>query len=1079
MALHLVTGGSGTGKSHWLYTYVIEEAKKNPEINYLVLVPEQHTMATQKKLVKLSPSHAIMNVDIVSFQRLAIRVFDELGLETLTVLDDTGKNLIIRKVMENHRNELTTFASNLDKVGFVEELKSIISELLQYAITPNDLQNILHIEGLKSALVNKLKDVWVVYDAFMEYIKKDYITSEETLSVLAKCASRSKLLANSVLVLDGYTGFTPVQYNLMEELFVKVRDVFVTITIDSDEKINVLDGPENLFAMSKETVYKLMTMCDRLHIEVSKNIMMRESVRYNNSDDLRFLEKNVFRYPCKKYNGNVENIKVYDAANPKAEICYVANEILMLTRKKGIRYKDIAVVSTDMDTYKELADNIFLQNQIPVFVDYKRSIMGNPLVELIRSGISVLENSYSYESIFRFLRSGLLPIANEDIDILENYCLEFGIKSKKKWFGEWTYGAGKKGHDKEFMEGINELRQNVINLLLPLSQGYEDIDNGCINVGQMLKALYEFIINVDAEEKLQEIAHHMEFDNNASLALEYRQIYGKVMGLLDKIYGLLGGENIKRKEFSKILDAGFEEIKLGLVPPTADCVLVGDIERTRLDDIKILFFVGVNDGLVPKRAENKGILSELDRIALKDVNVVLAPDVKQKTLTQRFYLYLNITKPSNKLYLSYSDNSMDGKSLRPSHILHDFAKMYPNLVIENEDELSSMWLSIPKALKRFVLPDRDLQLDNDTALMLYGNIIQESVTRLEGFAACEFSHFLKYGLELQERKQYQIEAKDTGSLVHKAMQQISDKLKELKVSFSDLSDEQRDRIVSEVIDSNAASYGEEIFKESKRSEYMIEQMKRLTKRTVWAIGKQLNEEQFTPEAFELHFSIPMEISDRRCKVRLEGSIDRVDICEDEENVYVKIVDYKTGSSKFDLNKNYEGIKLQLMTYMRAALELEKKRHPGKNVVPAGAFFFNVDDPLVDIESVNDDVDKKILKELSYDGLINFEIPDETFGENKEQIKKSNRITEKQFLGLSNHMTRKMSEMSDSMTCGSMNINPYWEGQFNSCTYCGYRSICGFYNDIPGNTYRRLKKLKDEEIWEAIAKEEQANGENVD
>jgi ATP-dependent helicase/nuclease subunit B len=1063
MSLHIITGGSGSGKSHWLYTHIIEESMKHPDVNYLVLVPEQYTMATQRKLVGLHPAHAIMNIDIASFQRLAIRVFEELGMETLTILDDTGKNLIVRKVMESHRRELTAFAKNLDKAGFAQELKSIISELLQYAITPAQLGEITRLDGLKEALVRKLKDVLVVYDAFMEYIKKDYITAEETLQVLAGCAGRSRLLANSVLVLDGYTGFTPVQYNLMEELFGRVLDVYVTVTIDADEKLGVYRGDEQLFAMSQETVHKLFAICDRQHIQVAPYVVMDRAVRFGNRADLGFLEENVFRHNGRRYNGQPENVRVLSAANPKAEIQAVAGQILDLTRNRGFRYKDIGVVSASMEDYADLASNIFAQNGIPVFVDYKRSVMGNPLVEYIRSGLLVIENSFSYESMFRFLRSGIGAIDREDVDVLENYCLEHGIRSKGRWFKEWEKATG----------GVNDMRLAVLAVLEPLVAGFGAAKGGRVVVGEMLRSLYAFVVNVNAEGRLHTIADELEQQGDIDGALEYRQVYGKVMGLLDKIYGLLGTEEVSRREFIQILDAGLEEIKLGLIPPTADCVMVGDIERTRLDDIKVLFFVGVNDGIVPKRAENKGILSELDRLALAQNDVVLAPDVRKKTLTQRFYLYLNITKPSHMLVMSYSANGMDGKSLRPSGILHDIGRLFPMMVVEAEDRVESMWLTIPRALVQSWQPAREDRLDEGLALGMYGSVIRESVTRLEGFAACEFSHFVKYGLELKERNQYQIEARDTGSLIHKALEQISRRLEKMGVRYSDLGDEAREELVNQVIEENADSYGDEIFRSSKRSEYMIEQMKRLTGRTVWAIGRQLDGERFEPEDFELRFSIPLEVSDRRCEVSLEGIIDRVDVCEDGDNVYVKIVDYKTGSSTFELGKNYEGIKLQLMTYMRAALELEKKRHPGKNIIPAGAFFYNVDDPIVDVTSATEDVEKKILKELSYDGLANAEMPEEVLGNGMDGVRKNKRITGQQFGDLSDHMMGVMSRMSDDMTQGSIKTNPYSQGQYNSCGYCAYRAICGFYGDVPGNEFRRLKKLSDEEVWAALEAEKAA------
>ena len=372
--------------------------------------------------------------------------------------------------MENHRKELRAFAGNLDKTGFVSEVKSVISELLQYAIAPDDMPQIITAVAGNGALADKLTDIEVVYRAFMEYTERDYITSESLLSLLAQHVHESELIKGSVIAIDGFTGFTPVQYGLLARLLETAAEVYVTVTIDSNEHINVQDGPESLFAMSKETISSLLRIADESHVEVAPYTLCEHTYRFDRAPELAFLEQNMFRYNGRVYRDEPENIEIYCGITPKEELQFIAAEILRLTREQGIRYRDIAVVSADIETYGMLAANIFEQNDIPAFVDYKRNIMNNPMIEFMRSGIAVIESGYSYESMFRFLRSGITAITPNETDLLENYCLALGIRGRKRWYSQWDRNYIKKNREKADLTQLNELRYRTVKILEPLDR---------------------------------------------------------------------------------------------------------------------------------------------------------------------------------------------------------------------------------------------------------------------------------------------------------------------------------------------------------------------------------------------------------------------------------------------------------------------------------------------------------------------------------------------------------------------------------------------------------------------------------
>ena len=772
MSLQIVAGGSGAGKSTYIYSDVIEKSMKYPEKNYIVVVPEQYTMATQKKLVDSHPRKGILNIDVVSFERLSYKVFEEIGGQNHPVLDDTGKNLIVRKVLGDNRDKLRYFGSNINKTGFVSELKSVISEFLQYDIDVKRLGEIRERVEDSRQLSAKLDDISVVYSAFKEYLADNYITSEEILSVLCSVIDRSENIKRSEIILDGFTGFTPIQYRLIELLLIYSGKVIVSVTADSREKLNVNEGVQQLFFMSKEMVSKLYRICDVIHVDVLNPIILdnEKNPRFV-SDEIAFLEKNIFRNNNQSYNKKCEDIKIITAQTPKEELNYCISEILRLTRYEGYRYRDIAIVSADMASYGILAGNICRQNRIPCFVDNKKPVTDNPFVEYIRSALEIIEKSFTYDSIFRYLRSGMSGISREDVDLLDNYCLAVGIRGSKQWHGTWVKkGRGRSAYPLDY---LNELREKIMKPLEILEKALKDKDS---LVKDYARGLYEFIKASDCYKKINEYAD-ME-DTGA----EYEQLYKKVIDFLDKIVELLGTEKIAIAEFNRIVDSGFAEIKVGLIPPSSDCVLIGDIERTRLDDVKVMFFVGVNDGLIPKSNDKAGILSETDRDVLENADVTLSPGARQKAFVQRFYLYMILTKASDRLYITYSSKGDDGKGRLPSYLIRNIRKLYPSIGIYPASQFTSQmsYIKIPKA--EIVYSDENYikVLGENIAASLFGGEITGSVSSFETFASCQFAYFLRYGLGLEEREKYTFEVADFGTVLHSVLERISSHLKHEK-----------------------------------------------------------------------------------------------------------------------------------------------------------------------------------------------------------------------------------------------------------------------------------------------------------
>lgn len=1111
MPLKFVFGPSGSGKSSYLYQHVIQESMKYPERNYIVLVPEQFTMQTQKDLVMMHERKGIMNIDVLSFARLAYRVFEETGGGGLPVLDDEGKNLILRKIAGDYESELKMLGGHMKKQGYISEVKSVISEFTQYDIGEDEIERVMESAGESSRLYYKLADIRLLYRGFTDYLREKYITKEELLDVLSREVEKSERLKNSTVVLDGFTGFTPVQDRLLGELMRHCREVIVTVTMDRRENPYVYEHPYQLFALSKQMVTSLLQIAKQNKIPVEEPVELYAHVpwRFKEQEALAFLEKHLFRYGAGAYEKEQEQVKLHLAKNPREEAYAVAEQVRRMMREDGYRLRDIGVIVSDMDVYADHLKQAFIKYDIPFFMDHKRSILLNSFVEYIRSVLHMAEQSFSYESVFRFLRTNLAGFTYEEIDELENYVIGLGIKGYKHWQEKWTRKL--KGMAQEDLDKMNHYRRQLVEkvdgLIYVLRQRRK-------TVADITRAIYEFMVQENLQVRLAEQEELFKAKGELALAREYAQIYRIVIELFDKFVELLGDEEVSLSEYCKLLDAGLEEARVGVIPPEVDQVVIGDMQRTRLKDIKALLFAGANDVYLPGALLRTGLLSELDREKFAREKLTLSAGGKEKAYVQKFYLYLNLTKPSEKLDIYYSKVSADGKSVRPSYLIQELQKLFPKLKVRDEErylkeqeltenigfdrmirefvqkrhETDGAWCELynwykknPKwqeKVERFLEAGyyrKPLDaLTEEAAKRLYGEEFETSITRMERFAVCAFSHFLTYGLGLREREEYDFQAADLGNVCHRALERFSYKVERETGDWLKLTEEQRNQYVEESVEEAIADYGNSILYSSSRNAYLIVRMKRMLEKTVWALTKQLAAGDFKPSAYEMRFA--------------NGKIDRVDTYEDGDCIYVKVIDYKTGSKSFDVTALYHGLQLQLMVYMDAALQLEQKKHPQKEILPAGVFYYRIQDPLIDRPKEGEE-QESILKELKPDGMISLEkevlehldhcmvgessvIPVK-YNKNGSLSKSSKAASAQDFYLMMKYAVNKVEEIRQKILSGDVKVNPYRRGTETSCDYCSYRQICGFDTKMEGYRYREIDAMSVDKVIQAIKGERQS------
>lgn len=1134
MSLQFVIGASGAGKSYQVYETVIQESLQNPHKNYLIVVPDQFTMQTQLDVVRQHPRQGIMNIDVLSFGRLSHRIFAEVGGNEKPVLDDTGKSLVLRKVAAGVEDQLSVMKRSIRKIGYIHEVKSALSEFMQYGLGVNEVGQLVTFASKRGVLSHKLRDLHVLYQGFLDYIQEKYITTEETLDLLRNVLVKSEIVKDSVIVFDGFTGFTPVQNKVICELMRLADKVMITVTMDANENSDEMDGEQKLFHLSKKTMHDLKKLAKEAGVKIEEDRRIADTVvrRFANNKELAHLEQQLFRYPSKAYEGELEKLHMFEASNPKEELRQVCLAIKKLIRTEGYCYRDIAVVTGDIERYGFLAKEQFEKFEIPYFLDQTNKLVLNPFIEFIRSALLVVIQEYSYESVFHFLRCGLCDITPQEVDTLENYILTMGIRGRKAWNTKFSRRVTKE-EDAKSLEEINLLREKVVDMLEPLMIKEATAE-------QLVRALYEFIVRAGIEEKLTQYELTFEAEGNPVKAKEYGQIYRLVMELLEQIVGLLGDEMLSIKDFADILDAGFAEIKVGTIPQNVDKVVIGDIERTRLCEIKALFFIGINDGIIPKSSGGGGIISDIDREFLQESEFELAPTPRQQMYIQRLYLYMMMTKPTQHLYLSYAKVDNEGKSIRPAYLINTVCKLFPNLEIE-QPQLKAMVEQLESApdgleyliqLMRsyaacelgenrplfFTLYDtfvkneayapiieqmkkaaffqyQSKKLPKELAKALYGQILKNSVSRLEKFASCAYAHFLQYGLHLEERDKYSFESVDMGNVFHAVLEEFADKLVKEGYTWFDFPHEVADRLVGECLESYAATYGETVLYSSKRNEYMITRMHRILNRTVQTLQYQLQQGSFTPENFEMSFqmtsdleSVNITLSEEE-RMHLIGRIDRVDTCKQQDKLYVKVIDYKSGTRKFDLAALYYGLQLQLVVYMNAAMETQQKKHPDLEVIPAAMLYYHVSDPMQETEKGNPDpqeIQNAIMEELKMTGMVSAQeevitLLDKDFTDKSTIVpvakKKDGSFTQastilskEDFADVSHFVNLKIKEIGSQILDGEIALNPYEQEKANACTYCRFKGVCGFDRKLGSSLIRELDELSQDEAMEKIRKE---------
>lgn len=912
MSLRFIYGRAGSGKTAFCLNEIkakMDGGAKNPLV---LLVPEQFTFQAERDLINVLGKGGILKTEVLSFRRLAFRVFNDVGGITRPHIHSAGKCMILYRILDKMRDDFRVFAKSADRQGFVNTLSTLITEFKRYNITPADLETAGAELEAADPLKEKLAELTGVYAAFEKTLEECYRDSDDDLTLASEKLDRTGLYNGAEIWIDGFAGFTPQEYRIVGKLIQKAERVTISLCTDCLED-DCRNNGTDIFSAVKGAYarFKKIARENGVGVEPSVALNTEPLPRFKASPELAHLERNLYAWPYAVFKEKTKEISLFSAVNTFSEIEAAAGDIVRLCRDEGMRYRDIAVVTRDLAAYEQLIEVIFEEYAIPCFIDRKMDITNHPLVRMIQSMLDIFIENWSYEAVFRYLKAGLTGIGRSSIDKLENYVLACGIRGNR-WTGEQDWGMipgllpGERDLEKQsdMLAEINSIRHEVAGPLIE----FRKRTRGRKNASEICGALYDFLCGIGVPGRMEEAVDGFRKSGRLSLANEYSQVWNIVMEVFDQTVEVMGGEAFGIERFSNILKIGFGEYKVGLIPASLDQVLVGSVERSKSHEIKALYILGANDGVFPASAVEEGILSDRDREVLIGRGVELASDTRSKAFDEQYLVYRALTTAGSRLRVSWPIADQEGKTMRPSIIISRLRKLFPSMTEtsdimgpgadEEEIELATgripafrnmitalrqkadgadirplwkwvyqwfcsqeEWRERCRSVREaFLYKNLAQPVSRERIASLYGEPAWSSVSRLEKYSSCPFAYYVQYGLGATERKVYRLDPPDVGTFMHTVIERFSKLVSEGEgkpegpvLSWREFDHEWCAARVSEIIDEMLDKMQGSGIAASKRYTALALRLKRVVTRAVWLIAGHIRRSGFNPIGYELDF----------------------------------------------------------------------------------------------------------------------------------------------------------------------------------------------------------------------------------
>ncbi|WP_018922366.1 helicase-exonuclease AddAB subunit AddB [Salsuginibacillus kocurii] len=1164
MDVSFYIGRSGSGKTYTVQEEIRQQMRAEPTGKPIIyLVPDQMTFQAEYALVQTASS-GTTRAHVYSFSRLAWRVLQETGGAARYHIQNSGVHMLLRKIVEREKSQLKAFGRAADTTGFIQQLERMFKETKQYNLTPDTLQKTYEtwveddaVGGGKLGLADKLHDATLIFQQAEEELAGKYVCAEDYLSLLAAQIPFSQMVQEATIYVDGFHTFTPQELDVIQALMAYGEEMTISLTLDravGSSHRNPLD----LFYTTAKTYEDLMTVCNHAKATPCEPKLFTQGRRFT-GEDIAHLEATFDQKPPSKKESK-GSLHITSAVNRRAEIEAIARTMLGLVRDEGYRFHELAVLVRDLGTYSDLLETVLSDYEIPFFMDEKRSVLNHPLVELLRSVLEIIDGNWRYEAVFRALKTELLyPLGypvdemRERVDELENYVISYGIKGKQRFeqSATWQYRrqrtqADGERHQSAEEEAHEQRLHETKQLLLDPILTFENQVKKVKKVEERCRLLYSLLEELAIPQKIERLRDEAHDRGDLRRSFEHDQMWDSIIEMFDQLVEMAGDETTSIHLFRSMWDAGLESMSFAIVPPAIDQLTIADLDRSRLTGIKCAFLIGVNEGQLPKKPEDDGFLREEERNWLEEEGVEVAAGSTQQLLEESFLLYLAVSLPKDRLYLSYALADEEGRKLEPSPLFEQlkqpFEEVIENVSFNDPNEytaheqisfiqtplkslsflthqlqnglkgypISTVWYDTynwfvendrykeetARVLSSLHFENQPISLDEDTSRKLYGEHVKTSVSRMETYQACSFAHFASHGLRLKERETYKLEAPDIGQLFHGALKEMAEKLRVDGRDFKSLTRSECERLAKTIVDDMAPKIQREILLSSHRYYYLKEKLEDVVARASYILSEQAKASGFSPIGLEVGFGPgedlpPLQFNlDNGVKMELIGRIDRVDQATKEEEVLLRIVDYKSSAKDIDLAEVYYGLALQMLLYLDIVLSFSNE-WLGTHVSPAGVLYFHVHNPIIQANEQlsSESIEEKLFKEFKMKGLLTGDqetvrLMDETLETGRSDIvpagitkkgdfySNSSVISPENYHALRTYLRKLVKQIGEAITNGDVSLNPYETKQQKACTFCKFAAVCQFDPVLETNQFRTLKPVKEKEIVEMMERKEE-------
>lgn len=1102
--LRLILGRAKSGKTSSVMEEISRRAASG-EKGMVLLVPEQYSHEAEREALRFCGDSLSLHAEVLSFTRIAHRVLKEVGLGDKKFLDQGGRALCMALALDAVGSRLKVYSAARRQSAIAESLLSAIDELKSCCISPEALDECA--VGRSDSFGDKLRDISLIYSAYNALCASSALDPADRLSLLAAKLPESSLAGGRIFI-DGFTDFTRQQLDIISAMLRSGCAVTVCLGCEG------LSEGHDIFEPSRRAALSLIRSAEDAGVEHS----IVTAVKRAPSTAMEHIEKELFAFG-KASADAAGAVELRCAATVTAECEAAAAHCLRLVQEGRCRWRDIAIAVRSYDDYRAALENIFSLYGVPLFSARKSDIFEKPVPALIQSAFAVINGGWSYEDMFTYLKTGLAGLSTEECDELENYVFLWSLRGNA-WTKEEDWRAHPDGFDGEYtdeiwekLRRINRLRRKAaapLALLQRLGREGSTAEDHC-------RALSEFYDALRLPETLSLRARELKASGEETLAAEYAQLWEIIVDATEQCASVLGSMEMDMESFGKLFCLLLSKYSLGSIPLSADKVSAGDMDRMRRRSIKHLIVLGCDSSRVPSTEPGSGIFSDDDRAELLSEGIDIGSSPTDRLYREFALVYNCLTLPSESLYISWCAADEEGGKAMPAFMIKRLEDIFgiQCLSVELSQcrarapapalELAASFAGgsaepLAAAANRYFSEEghceKLLKLQNAARLSrgrlsrqsvraLYSEKLRLSASRIDKMAACPFSYFLQYGLKAKPRQAAEFAPPEMGTFMHYVLENVARDISELG-GFASVPAETVNALCDEYVKRYIHEKLDDFREKTPRFEYLFRRLIKNVRAVVGDMAAELARSAFKPLDFELDFgkidSMPaVEIGDGDSKLVLTGIADRIDGYYHGGKLYVRVVDYKTGTKKFSFSDVWYGMGLQMLLYLFALSRNGSQRY-GEEIVPAGVMYVPARDVLVSSKAdlSDEDILREKLRQRRRSGLL---LDDEAIlkaMENSEEpvyipvsIKNGSysgdSLANAERLGLlSRHIDETLQKMAKELHSGCIAADPYYRSQSeNACRFCDYASACQFGGEE--DKIRYLEKFKADEFWTKLEK----------